>query len=111
MAKKKRNQFSGEQKIAILKRHLVNGERISDICDEININPNMFYRWQKIFFENGAKAFESGVKTKVDTEARRLQELQAKLGQKDSVISELVTELLKAEKTLGTFKRSLGGPG
>lgn len=53
-AQKKRSNYSGEQKVAILKRHLVNGERISDICDEININPNMYYRWQKIFFENGA---------------------------------------------------------
>ncbi|CAM2011570.1 transposase [Acanthopleuribacter pedis] len=101
MAKKKRNYYSGEQKVAILKRHLVNGERISDICDELNINPNMFYRWQKTFFENGAKAFESGAKTKVDTETRRLEELQAKLGQKDSVISELVTELIKAKKNIG----------
>jgi transposase len=30
---------------------------ISDLCDELGLQPTVFYRWQKEFFENGAAAF------------------------------------------------------
>ena len=38
----------------ILRRHLLEGESVSDVCDEYELNPNFFYRWQKRFFERGA---------------------------------------------------------
>ena len=101
MASKKRRQFSNEEKVAILKRHLVNGERVSDICDELKLNPNMFYRWQKTFFENGAKAFESIRSSQQGKHQREMNQLQGKIVLKDSVISELVTELIKAKKNIG----------
>ena len=59
MGKQSRWKYSGSEKVAILKRHLVNGESISGICDDLKLNPNMFYRWQKTFFENGAKAVKT----------------------------------------------------
>jgi hypothetical protein len=31
---------------------------ISKLCDEVGLQPTVFYRWQKEFFENGAAAFE-----------------------------------------------------
>ncbi len=30
------------------------GVPISDLCDELALQPTVFYRWQKEFFENGA---------------------------------------------------------
>ncbi len=36
-----------EEKAAILKRHLVDKTPISDLCDELGLNPNLFYTWQK----------------------------------------------------------------
>jgi len=30
---------------------------ISDLCDQLGLQPTVFYRWQKEFFENGAAAF------------------------------------------------------
>jgi transposase-like protein len=36
---------------------LVEGVPISDLCDELGLQPTVFYRWQKEFFENGAAAF------------------------------------------------------
>jgi transposase-like protein len=101
MVKKRRRQYSGTDKVAILKRHLVNGETISDICDELKLNPNMYYRWQKTFFENGAKAFETTGKRAVSSDEQRLVRLKDKLSEKDSVISELVTELIRSKKNDG----------
>jgi transposase len=55
---KTRRHFSGPEKVAILKRHLLEKTPVSDLCDELRIGPNLFYRWQKEFFENGHAAFQ-----------------------------------------------------
>ena len=47
---------------AILRRHLLEKEPISKLCDEVGLQPTVFYRWQKKFFENGAAAFEQKVR-------------------------------------------------
>ena len=100
MGKQSRRRFSGSEKVAILKRHLVNGESIANICDDLKLNPNMFYRWQKTFFENGAKAFEAS-KTAPNRIDRQMTHLKEKLAERDGVISELVTELIKSKKNDG----------
>jgi len=43
--KKQRKQYAPE-------------EPISKLCDEVGLQPTVFFRWQKEFFENGAAAFE-----------------------------------------------------
>jgi len=57
--KKQRKHYTPEEKVAILRRHLVEGVPISDMCDELGLQPTVFYRWQKELFENGAAAFPS----------------------------------------------------
>jgi transposase-like protein len=42
-----------EEKVAILRRHLLDKEPISKLCDELGLQPTVSYRWQKEFFENG----------------------------------------------------------
>jgi transposase len=54
---KERDHYTGEEKVAILRRHLLDKVPISDLCDELGLQPTVFYRWQKEFFENGAAAF------------------------------------------------------
>jgi len=49
----KRRQFSPKDKLDILRRHLLEGTPVSDLCDEHDLNPNLFYRWQKQLFEQG----------------------------------------------------------
>ena len=56
--KKQRKHYTPEEKVAILRRHLLEKEPISKLCDELGLQPTVFYRWQKEFFENGAAAFE-----------------------------------------------------
>ena len=56
--KKQRKHYTPEEKVAILRRHLVEGVPISDLCDELGLQPTVFYRWQKEFFENGTAAFQ-----------------------------------------------------
>jgi len=56
--KKQRKHYTPEEKVAILRRHLLDKEPISKLCDELGLKPTVFYRWQKEFFENGASAFQ-----------------------------------------------------
>ena len=56
--KKQRKQYAPEEKVAILRRHLLEKEPISKLCDEVGLQPTVVYRRQKEFFENGAAAFE-----------------------------------------------------
>jgi transposase len=99
----KRRHFAGTEKVAILKRHLVDKVPISDLCDEYAIYPHQFYGWLKEFFENGHRAFDTGRKTKAVEEAQqtKIQHLEAKLTRKDSVLAELMEEHVTLKKTLG----------
>ena len=57
-----RRRFTGQQKVAILREHLIDKTPVSEVCDRHGLNPTGFYRWQKSAgggFENGATAFEA----------------------------------------------------
>ncbi len=48
--------YTPEQKVALLREHLVDKVPICDICEKNGIAVNLFYLWQKTFFENGQAA-------------------------------------------------------
>ena len=41
-----------------MRRHLLEGVPVSDLCDELGIHATQYYNWQKQLFENAAPAFE-----------------------------------------------------
>jgi transposase len=47
--KKQRKHYTPEEKVAILRRHLLDKEPVSKLCDEIGLKPTVLYRWQKEF--------------------------------------------------------------
>jgi transposase-like protein len=103
MTKRTRRKYSPQEKVAILKRHLLEGQSVSDVCDAHGLNPTQFYRWQKEFFENGAAAFERIDKRTAQAEQRRRAELEAKLKKKDSVIAEIMEDLIAEKKGRGAL--------
>ena len=99
-----RRNFSAQEKVAILRRHLLDHVAVSDLCDELGLAPTVFYRWQKEFFENGAAAFERKSKRQKKYEgrqARKVEALEAKLVTKNEVLSELMEEHVNLKKSLG----------
>ena len=99
-----RRHLNPQEKIAALKRHLLEGVPVSTICDELDIAPTLFYRWQKEFFENGAAAFVStGKRHKTVEEAkdRKIAALEGKLQQKNEVLAEVMQEYVQLKKELG----------
>ncbi len=99
--RKQRKNYTGDEKVAILKRHLVDQIPVSDLCDEYQLQPTVFYRWQKEFFENGAAAFEKSTSRKKTAEEKRIAQLEAKLQAKNEVLSELMEEHIQLKKDLG----------
>jgi len=101
----KRKKFSPEEKVRLLRLHLVEKVPVSDICDQHGLNPNVFYRWQQQFFENGSAAFEKAGKGRNDSQSKKLLEkvdkLQAKLANKDEVIAEIMASHVALKKRLG----------
>ena len=95
--KKQRKQYAPEEKVAILRRHLLEKEPISQLCDEVGLQPTVFYRWQKEFFENGAAAFEQRP-TNHSGEHERIAYLQKKIQTKDEVLAELMAEHVALKK-------------
>ena len=98
--KKQRKQYAPEEKVAILRRHLLEKEPISKLCDEVGLQPTVFYRWQKEFFENGAAAFEQKRPTNHSADQKRIAYLQ-KIQTKDEVLAELMAEHVAQKKDIG----------
>jgi transposase len=95
-----RKHFTADEKIAILRRHLVEQVPVSDLCDEYGIHPTLLYRWQKQLFENGATAFEYRSKGAQDAASKKVAALEEKLVRKNEVLSELMEEHIKLKKHL-----------
>ena len=99
--KKTRKHYTGEEKVAVLRRHLLEQEPISKLCDELGLQPTVFYRWQKEFFENGAAAFQAKGHTDQQAERDRIEYLEKKIQRKDEVLAELMSEHIALKKELG----------
>ena len=101
-AENHRRHFTPEQKIAILREHLVEGTPVSDVCDRHRINPNMLYRWQKELFENGAAAFTKQPRShSVTKQQHAIEQLEHKLRLRDEALAELMQEHVAVKKSLG----------
>lgn len=75
--RKSRYNYTPEEKVFILKLHLVDRIAVSDLCDE----------WQKKFLENGAAAFGRNERSRKRAEEARIQQLEDKLRRKHEVLS------------------------
>ena len=99
--KKTRKHYTGEEKVAVLRRHLLEQEPISKLCDELGLQPTVLYRWQKEFFENGAAAFQAKARSDQQAEKERIEFLEKKIQRKDEVLAELMSEHIALKKELG----------
>jgi transposase len=84
--------------------------QFSDLCEELGLQPTVFYRWQKEFFENGASAFQSKERParQVEEKQKRIEFLEKKVQTKDEVLAELMAEHIALKKVLGSSEQSVG---
>ncbi len=99
--RKERKHYTAEEKVAILRRHLLEKVPISTLCEELGLQPTVFYRWQKELFENGAAAFQPKARVHQQAEQERIEYLEKKIQTKDEVLAELMAEHIALKKSLG----------
>ena len=101
MSNKTRKTYTAEEKVGILRRHLIDHVPISDLCDEYGFHPTRFYRWQRQLFENGTATFAGPLPSATAALERRIVALEAKLARKHEVLSEVIEEYVRLKKELG----------
>jgi len=102
----KRKQFTPEQKVAMVRRHLVESVPVSDLCDEFGMHATQYYKWQKQLFENAAGTFarrpnKSNVKRQQNTYEKKIGQLEEKLQNRNEVVAELLQEHVQLKKAHG----------
>jgi transposase-like protein len=112
-----RRQFSAERKAEVVRRHLLGKAPVSDLADELQVQPSLIHLWIKQVLGQAEAAFAkvSGGKRAQSDHDRRVAALEvklaqadakvvqkeAKLAQKNEVISELMEENVRAKKAAG----------
>ena len=99
-----RRPFTPDQKAQIVRRHLSGKELVSDLADEFGLQPSQIHNWVKVVLDQAEKAFQDGPGRPPRLEQakdRKIEQLQAKLVQKNEVIAELMEDHVKLKKELG----------
>jgi len=103
MSNKAKKYYSPTEKMAILRKHLIEKVPVSELCEQYHIAPTAFYHWQKLLFENGGAVFSNGGKAhaKPSDQEEKIAQLEQKLQRKAEVLSELMEEHIALKKNLG----------
>ena len=103
----RRRSFTAEQKADVVRRHLKDKVAVSDLADELNIQPSQIHQWVATVLRQIEQAFvgsgrgrKSNTKFE-DAKQRQIKRLEEKLLLKNEVISELMEENVKAKKENG----------
>src|SRR5947209_3796709 len=99
--RRERKHYTPEEKVSILRRYLLDKVPVSTLCEELQLQPTVFYHWLKQLFENGAVAFQRPRDSSRKHEQERVAALEKKLRTKDEVLAELMEEHVALKKSLG----------
>jgi transposase len=103
LSKRQRRHFTPEQKADLLRRHLVDKVPVSEICNELKLQPTVFYDWLRILLAQAHVVLTTpsrGQSAEKQLEAK-VTALEEKLAKKDGVIAEVTEEMVKLKKELG----------
>jgi len=92
-------RYSATRKVEILREHFENRIAISDLCERCGITPQTFYLWKKQLFEGALDFFDQPKSTKKRF-FQKIKKLERKLRDRDSLITELVSENIALKKSL-----------
>jgi len=98
---KKRRRYSATEKMAALRKHFVEAVPVSDICDELSIQPSQFYDWQRVLFSSAEQVFQPKSETGMTRQRQEMARLEQKLQQKDEVLAEVMVEYIALKKKSG----------
>jgi len=102
MSKRTRRRHTPEQKAALLRQHLVDKRPVSEICTAAEIQPSVFYKWERDLLEAAPALFANRRSPSREQELEgKIAALEAKLARKDAIIAEVSEDYVKLKKELG----------
>ena len=103
-----RRTFTAEQKAEAVRRHLRDNVPVSDLAEELQVQPSQIHQWVAAVLSQAEKAFAKTAKQDKRRQAKaeelrqqRIKKLEKKLELKNEVIAELMEENVKAKKENG----------
>lgn len=99
-----RRHFSAPQKAEVVRRHLCGKVPVSDLADELQVQPSLIHLWVKQVLDQAERAFDrspgrpKGLEQAKDQQIARLE---AKLAKKNEVVAELMEAHVQLKKELG----------
>ena len=98
-----RRHFSAEQKAQAVRRHLADKQPVSSLASELQIQPSVIHQWVNVVLAQAERAFDrsDGPKRADRSKDQRIEQLEAKIVQKNEVIAELMQENVRSKKANG----------
>lgn len=96
-------EFAAEQKINILKRHLLDGVPVATLCRNFGMDPGEYQQWQQLFFQAGERAFEPVVPREAGAVERRIATIEQKIQMAGKVLVELRENVNQLRKESGHY--------
>ena len=103
MTRKKRRSFSDTQKADAVRRHLKDGVPVSQIANDLDVQPTMIHNWINTALAQLERLFGSprSAKAEASKQETTIQQLREKLDSKNEVIAELMEENIRSKKENG----------
>jgi transposase len=107
--RKERKHYTAEEKVAVLRRHLLDKVPVSDLCEELGLKPTVFYRCKRSSSRTERLRFRlRSVPTAGWRRSRNGLSSWRKVQSKDEVLAELMAEHVALKKVLGKSNWQLG---
>ena len=91
----KKRKFAPDEKVAILKRILLDHEDPSDLCKVYGITSEIITDWTRTFFIKGYRAFQDGDVGKNPDLEEKIRQLEEKVNKKNKIIADLIEEKMQ----------------
>ncbi len=100
--KKQRKHYTPEEKVAILRRHLLDKEPISKLCDEAGLAADgLLPLAEGVLRERGCGLRAEDGQANHSADQERIAYLEKKIQTKDEVLAELMAEHVALKKDIG----------
>lgn len=98
-----KKKYTAEQKVKIVREHLVNRVPISELAARYGVSPALIHTWQKKLFEGALATFETKRGPQAGSTAKqqaREAKQDARLRERESLISDLLLDNLRLKKNI-----------
>ena len=101
---KPRRRHTAEQKAELLRQHVVEKKPVSEVCNEAEIQPSLFYTWQRELLAGAHTVFSTRRAPSRENELEaKVSRLEARVARKDQIIAEVTSSLEEARRLMERF--------